>query len=67
MWLWVSWIIQVLEREGNFVEPTIVEIDPSANVIREELFVPILYVMKFKDLEQAIDYNNSVPQGNYLL
>jgi aldehyde dehydrogenase family 7 protein A1 len=52
-----------IEREGNFVEPTIVEILPSAEIVKTELFVPILYVMKFKTLEEAIEINNSVPQG----
>lgn len=51
------------DREGNFVEPTIIEIDPSAEIVKEELFVPILYVMKFDTLEEAIELNNSVPQG----
>lgn len=38
----------VIESEGNFVQPTIVEISPSAAVVKEELFCPILYVMKFQ-------------------
>nr|KYP43711.1 Aldehyde dehydrogenase family 7 member A1 [Cajanus cajan] len=53
----------VLESEGNFVQPTIVEISPDAPVVKEELFAPVLYVMKFKTLEEAIALNNSVPQG----
>jgi aldehyde dehydrogenase family 7 protein A1 len=46
---------------GNYVYPTIVEIDPSAEILKTELFVPILYVLKFKDLTEAIKFNNSVP------
>ena len=38
----------LIESEGNFVQPTIVEISPNANVVKEELFAPVLYVMKFK-------------------
>lgn len=38
----------VIESEGNFVQPTIVEISPSADVVKEELFGPVLYVLKFK-------------------
>ncbi|KAF1892604.1 hypothetical protein Lal_00011071 [Lupinus albus] len=53
----------VLESEGNFVEPTIVEISADAPVVKEELFGPVLYVMKFQTLEEAIALNNSVPQG----
>lgn len=37
-----------IESEGNFVQPTIVEISPDADVVKEELFAPVLYVMKFK-------------------
>jgi aldehyde dehydrogenase family 7 protein A1 len=48
---------------GNFVEPTIVEIDHSASIIKTELFVPILYVIKCSSLEEAIRFNNDVPQG----
>ncbi|KAK2651911.1 hypothetical protein Ddye_011767 [Dipteronia dyeriana] len=53
----------VIESEGNFVQPTIVEISPDADVVQEELFAPVLHVMKFKTFEEAIKINNSVPQG----
>ncbi|KAL8138612.1 hypothetical protein V2J09_004613 [Rumex salicifolius] len=53
----------VVESEGNFVHPTIVEITPDADIVKEELFAPVLYAMKFKTLEEAITINNSVPQG----
>ncbi|XP_050387814.1 aldehyde dehydrogenase family 7 member A1 [Argentina anserina] len=52
-----------VESEGNYVQPTIVEISPTAAVVREELFGPVLYVMKFKSLDEAIELNNSVSQG----
>jgi len=48
---------------GNFVEPTIVEISHDAPMVHEECFAPILYVMKFNTLDEAISYNNEVPQG----
>jgi len=51
------------DRPGNFVEPTLVEIRHDADIVKVELFVPILYVMKFKTLREAIDWNNEVPQG----
>lgn len=53
----------VVDGPGFFVEPTIVEIDPSADIVNTELFVPILYVFKFKTFEEAVAMNNSVPQG----
>ncbi|KAJ8441128.1 hypothetical protein Cgig2_006957 [Carnegiea gigantea] len=52
-----------IESDGNFVQPTIVEISPDADVVKEELFAPVLHVMKFKTLREAIEINNSVPQG----
>lgn len=43
--------------------PTIVAIAHDAPIVQQEIFAPILYVLKFKTLEQAIQYNNEVPQG----
>jgi len=45
------------------VLPTLVEIDGYADIVKTELFVPILYLIKFKSLEEAIKLNNTVPQG----
>ena len=53
----------IRSRPGNFVEPTIVEINHDAAIVKTELFVPIMYVIKFKTIEDAIEYNNEVPQG----
>ncbi|GLJ12570.1 hypothetical protein SUGI_0193640 [Cryptomeria japonica] len=53
----------VIEHEGNFVQPTIVEISGDAPIVKEELFAPVLYVLKFQTLEDAIELNNSVSQG----
>lgn len=50
-------------KEGNFVEPTLVEINHDADIVKTELFVPICYVMKFSTIEEAIAWNNEVPQG----
>ena len=38
----------VIDRAGNFVEPTLVEISHDAEIVREELFGPVLYVFKIK-------------------
>ena len=48
---------------GNYVQPTLVEIEPHAKIVQEELFVPILYLFKFKCFDEAIALNNGVPQG----
>lgn len=48
---------------GNFVEPTVILADHSAPFIQEELFAPVLYVLKISSVEEAIAKNNDVPQG----
>ena len=48
---------------GFFVLPTVVAIDHAAPIVQTELFVPILYVCKFRTLDEAIAMNNGVPQG----
>jgi aldehyde dehydrogenase (NAD+) len=47
----------------TFVLPTIVEIGNSAEIVQNETFAPILYVMKYKRLDEAIRLHNDVPQG----
>ncbi len=52
-----------LTREGYFVEPTIVEAHNHFEIVQDETFAPILYVMKYDSLDEAIKLHNSVPQG----
>lgn len=52
-----------IDREGFFVEPTIVKAKPEMAIVREETFAPILYVMTYDDLDEAIAIHNSVDQG----
>jgi len=52
-----------LKNGGNFVLPTVVEIDPHAPIVQHETFAPILYVFKIKDFHEAVRINNMVPQG----
>lgn len=54
---------KVLDRPGNYVEPTIVEIAHDAPIVKHEIFAPIVYVFRFETLDEAIKYNNEVPQG----
>ncbi len=49
--------------KGTFVEPTIIEAANDWDVVQEETFAPILYVMKFDKLDTAIKMHNDVPQG----
>jgi aldehyde dehydrogenase (NAD+) len=53
----------VINGQGYFVEPTIVEASPEWGIVNEETFAPILYVMSFKTLEEAIAINNQVQYG----
>lgn len=48
---------------GNYVTPTIVAINHDADIVKHEIFAPIVYVFKFKTLDEAIACNNEVPQG----
>ncbi len=52
-----------LTRPGCFVEPTIVRARPDMPIVREETFAPILYVMTYRTLDDAIAVHNSVDQG----
>ena len=50
-------------REGNYVEPTIVRSRHDMPVVSEEVFAPILHTIDFETLDEAIAWNNEVPQG----
>jgi aldehyde dehydrogenase (NAD+) len=49
--------------DGWFVTPAVVEIGPDAEIVQEETFAPILYVIEAADLAEAIDFQNGVTQG----
>ena len=52
------------DRKGNFELPTIVTgLSNSDDIVQAETFAPILYVMPFKDLDDAVALQNAVPQG----
>lgn len=46
-----------------YVRPAIVEMPAQTEIMFHETFAPILYVLKYQDLEQAIALQNAVPQG----
>ncbi len=48
---------------GNYVVPAIVEAENHFNKVQEETFAPIVYLIKYKNIEEAIALNNGVPQG----
>ena len=57
----------VLEGEsfssGCYVKPAIYEVENKFSVVQEETFAPILYVIKYSSLQDAINIQNDVPQG----
>ena len=48
---------------GAYVRPAIVEMPNQTPIVREETFAPILYVMEYQTMEEAIEMHNAVPQG----
>ena len=52
-----------IDRDGYFVEPTIVRAKPDMPIVREETFAPILYVLEYDSLDEAIALHNDVAQG----
>lgn len=53
----------VLNKNGYFVEPTIVQAKNNWEIVQQETFAPILYVMTYTKLQDAIAIQNDVPQG----
>ncbi|MEM7475017.1 MAG: aldehyde dehydrogenase family protein [Planctomycetota bacterium] len=51
------------DRAGNFVEPTIIRMPDQTEQVKAETFAPILYIMPYSELDQAIAMQNDVPQG----
>ena len=50
-------------ENGYYVNPAIVEIQHDAPVVHHETFAPILYVMTYDEIEEALEIQNEVPQG----
>ncbi|KTC89223.1 MULTISPECIES: aldehyde dehydrogenase family protein [Legionella] len=55
---------ELIKRPGYFVQPTLVtEVKNDWEIVQEETFAPILYVMAYNSLDEAIALQNGVPQG----
>jgi aldehyde dehydrogenase (NAD+) len=48
---------------GYFVRPAIVSIAHDAKIVQQETFAPVLYILSYRDLQEAINIQNNVPQG----
>ncbi len=49
--------------DAVYVKPAIVEMPDQTDIVREETFAPILYVMRYSELAEAVALQNGVPQG----
>jgi aldehyde dehydrogenase (NAD+) len=47
----------------NFVEPTIIKMPVQTEIVKTETFAPILYLLEYDRIEEAIQIHNDVPQG----
>lgn len=50
-------------ESGNYAVPTLIEAENHYSIVQKETFAPILYLIKYKTIEEAIALNNAVPQG----
>ena len=48
---------------ANFAQPTIIRMPRQTELVRDETFAPILYVMAYDSLDEAVAMHNAVPQG----
>jgi aldehyde dehydrogenase (NAD+) len=56
-------IVRGVPEGGWYVRPALVQLRPDAPIVQEETFAPLLYVMAYDTLEEAIAIHNAVPQG----
>ena len=50
-------------ESGCYVVPAIAEVKKNLPIVCHETFAPLLYIMKYKTIDEAIAYQNDVPQG----
>ncbi len=50
-------------ESGCYVKPCIAEVKPEYKIVQHETFAPILYLLKYKTVDEAIAIQNGVPQG----
>ena len=50
-------------ESGCYVKPCIAEVEPQFKIVQQETFAPILYLLKYKNVDEAITVQNNVPQG----
>jgi aldehyde dehydrogenase (NAD+) len=53
----------VVDGDGFFVQPTIVKAQHDWQIVHDETFAPILYLIEYADFDEVLDWHNEVPQG----
>ena len=56
-------LLQDEAPDAYYVRPAIVRMSSQTDIVRQETFAPLLYVMSYSDLDEAINIHNNVPQG----
>ena len=55
---------KMLEEKGqNYVQPAIIKMPAQTSIVQHETFAPILYLLNYENMEDAITLHNGVPQG----
>ena len=54
---------KALDGPGNFVEPAIARAENDWDIVQEETFAPLLYIIRYTSFEQALAMHNNVDQG----
>ncbi|HEY2737330.1 MAG TPA: aldehyde dehydrogenase family protein [Thermoanaerobaculia bacterium] len=55
--------INGISHDAFYARPALVEIPHQSDIVRHETFAPILYILKYRGLDEAIALHNDVPQG----
>jgi aldehyde dehydrogenase (NAD+) len=58
-----SRVLEADAEDAYYVQPTVVRMPAQSDVVHTETFAPLLYVMTYDDLDEAVTLNNAVPQG----
>ena len=53
----------IVNGDGYFVQPTMIKAENEWDIVQEETFAPVLYLITYDKLDQAIEMHNHVPQG----
>jgi len=54
---------KVLDGPGTYIQPTLAKVKNEYKIVQEETFAPILYLIEYDDIDDAIKQHNDVPQG----